>query len=211
MKIKWITLTLITFTMFNLFGQEKSKVDKEFKSISSKIFPVIKVATSENHKEADFEFIGDDQPVFKTIAGDLLCFYGIDKGSHFELLQKRQMPENIGIEELDQFAHDNLIKFVADKTQIHNTSFGGIGFSCGGDHEASLMTLPEIWSMINEKLGESIVFAVPAKDLIVFVESSNEQSVEGLKSMIEEIHKDGERLLSKKLFTYENGIIEEKK
>lgn len=81
--------------MFNLFGQgSKSSVDKEFKKITSKIFPVIKVATSDN-QTTDLELKVDDQPVFKNIAGDLLCFYGIDKGSHFELILDRQLPDSV--------------------------------------------------------------------------------------------------------------------
>ena len=103
-----------------------------------------------------------------------------------------------------------MLNYIGDKTQIHNTDFGGIGFSCGGDYEASLLTLPEIFSAVNDKLGNSIIFAVPSKDLIVFVNANNPSDIKGLEKMIDEIHKDGERLLSKKLFTYEDGIIEEK-
>ena len=202
---------LITLTMFNLFGQgTKSNVDKEFKKITSKIYPVIKVATSDT-QNANLELKGDDQPVFKKFAGDLLCFYGIDKGSHFELLLKRQLPENMSIEQLDKYAHDNLLNFIGGKTKIHKTEFGGLGFSCGGDHEAALLTLPEIWEMIIGRLGTSIVFAVPSKDMIVFVNADKQADIDGLKAMVNEIHKDGERLLSKELFTYKDGIIEVRK
>jgi len=210
--MKKISLTiLITITMFNLFGQgTKSKVDKEFKKISSKIYCVIKVEVADD-KDADFEVQGDDQPVFKKIAGNLLCFYGVDKGSHFDLLLQRDLPENVGTDELDQYSHDNLLNYISDKTQIHQTPFGGVGFSCGGDHEAALLTLPEIWNMVVERLGEEIVFAVPSKDLIIFVSADKQESIDGLENMVEEVHKDGERLLSKQLFTYKDGKVEVKK
>ncbi len=208
MKSISLTILITVFTMFNIFGQ-KSKVDKEFNKISSKVFPVIKVEVSDNNG-ADFELKGGDQPVFKKIAGNLLCFYGVDKGTHFELLLQRQLPENIGTDELDQYAHDNLLNFINDKTQIHQTAFGGLGFSCGGDHEAALLTLPEIWNMIIDKLGASIVFAVPSKDLIIFVSADSQEGIDGLNKIVEEIHTDGERLLSKTLFTYKDGKIEVK-
>ena len=199
--------------MFNLFSKDsKSNVDKEFKKISSKIYPIIKVELTDNQDKkkqtTELSFIGNDEPVFKSIAGDLLCFYGIDKGSHFELILKRQLPENITVEQLDNYAHDNLLKFISNKTQIHKTNFGGIGFSCGGDHEAALITLPEVWEMVQERLGNSIVFSVPSKDLVLFVSSDKQSEIDGLKTMIEEVHKDGERLLSKQLFSYKDGKIE---
>ena len=207
---KFLTITLILFTMLNLFGQKKTKIEKKFEKNISKIFPIIKVGLSENNNNnTDLELEGGEQPIFKVIAGDILCFYGIDKGDNFELLLQNQLPESIGTEELDKYAHDNLLNHIADKTEIHQTGFGGIGFSCGGNHEAALMTLPEIVDIVREKLGESIIFGVPSKDIIVFVNADNKEDVVGLKNIIELIHKDGERLLSKKLFTFENGIIKE--
>lgn len=210
---KSVLFILITITMFNLFGKgSKSDNNKEFKKISSKIFPIIKVESADNknseNQNIDLLLEGNNQPVFKSIAGDLLCFYGIDRGSHFELILKKQLPEDITTEQLDKFAHDNLLKTIGNKTQIHKTKFGGIGFSCGGEHEAALITLPEIWVMVQKELGDSIVFSVPSKDLILFVSSEKQSEIESLKTLIEEVHKEGGRLLSKQLFTYKNGKIE---
>lgn len=196
--------------MFNLFGQgAKPNVEKEFKKITTKIYPIIKVASS-NELSSEIQFKGDDQPIFKEIAGNLLCFYGVDKGNHFDLILKNQLPDNMTIEQLDVISQNNLLKYASKNTQIHKTNFGGYGLSCGNDLEASLLTLPEIWNMIQEKIGTSIVFAVPSKDLIIFVNSKKESEIEGLKKMINEVHNDGESLLSKYLFTYNNGQIKVK-
>jgi uncharacterized protein YtpQ (UPF0354 family) len=200
---KFISLImLIAFTVFTLFGQSaKAKIDKEFEKINSKIYPVIKVELSDN-TQADLELSDDDKPVFKKIVGDLLCFYGVDKGSHFELILQRQLPENIGIEELDKYAHDNLLSFISDKTCIQQTAFGGIGFTCGGEYEAALVTMPEIWDMVFERLGDSVVFAVPAKDMIVFVNAAHQPAIDGLKNLVDKIHDGGDLLLSRQLFTF---------
>jgi uncharacterized protein YtpQ (UPF0354 family) len=133
---------------------------------------------------------------------DLLCFYGVDKGSHFELILQRQLPENIGIEELDKYAHDNLLNYISGKTNIQQTAFGGIGFTCGGEYEAALVTIPEIWDMVFERLGDSVVFAVPAKDMIVFVNAANQPAIDGLKNLVDKIHEGGDLLLSRQLFTF---------
>jgi hypothetical protein len=186
---KLILMTyLITTTMFNIFGQGKDKSEKEFNKIKSRIFPVVKVETS-GESGKTMEFTAENQPVFKKIAGDLLCFYGI-------------------MDDLDNIAKENLLEEVQRNLKIHKTDFGRLGFTCGGNHEAALILLPEIWGVLIEKLGENIVFGVPAKDMSVFVNADQTDSVSKLQEMINDIHKDGSRLLSKKLFKYKAGQIE---
>ena len=198
---------LITTTMFNIYGQGKDKSEKEFNKIKSRIFPVVKVETS-GESGKTMEFTAENQPVFKKIAGDLLCFYGIDKGDNFVLLTKSQIPSSISMDDLDNIAKENLLEEVQRNLKIHKTDFGGLGFTCGGNHEAALILLPEIWGVLIEKLGENIVFGVPAKDMSVFVNADQTDSVSKLQEMINDIHKDGSRLLSKKLFKYKAGQIE---
>ena len=192
--------------MFGLFGQNKT--EKEFNKISEKIYPVIKVQTVQNESDSVLKISGENEPVFKKIAGDLLCFYGIDRGTHFELLSKRNLPETISIEKLDIISQENLLKEIENNLMIHQTEFGGYGFTCGGEYEAALLTLPGIWELIVERLGISIVFNVPSKDLIMFVSSDNLVGIEGLKNVNIKTFKGGERLLSNQIFKYENGKIE---
>ena len=205
MKRAFLT-TFITISMFSLFGQNKT--EKEFNKISVKIYPVIKVQTVQNESDSVFKMSRENEPVFRKIAGDLLCFYGIDKETHFELLLKKNLPETISIEKLDSISQENLFKEIENKLIIQQTDFGGYGFTCGGEYEAALLTLPGIWELIVERLGESIVFNVPSKDLFMFVSSENLKGIDGLKNVNKEIFKGGERLLSNHLFKYENGKIE---
>jgi uncharacterized protein YtpQ (UPF0354 family) len=205
-KMSLLTL-LITATMFNIFGQGKEKTEKEFNKIKTKIFPVIKVETSGESGKA-IEFTADNQPIFKKVAGDLLCFYGIDKGDNFVLLTKSQIPSTVSTEDLDNISRENLLSEVQKNLKIHKTDFAGLGFTCGGNHEAALILLPEIWGVLTEKLGENIVFGVPAKDMSIYVNGDQKDSVSKLQEMITDIHKDGSRLLSKKLFKYKDGQIE---
>ncbi len=200
------TFFLSAFLMINLFGQKK--VDKEFKKVSDKIYPVIKVQTFETDDSNVLKMTGEDEPVFTKIMGDLLCFYGIDRGSNFELLLKRNLPESVSIEKLDSLATENLIKEIEGNLKIHQTDFGGFGFTCGGNYEAALFKLAGIWELITERLGESIIFIVPSKDLIMFVKSGDQNGISGLKNIIEEVHNGEDRLLSKHLFKYENGKID---
>lgn len=205
MKPTILTIILLT-TMLNLFGQRE--IEKEFKKNSENIYPVIKVQTNDNNSETVIKMTEENEPVFKKIAGDLLCFYGIDKETHFELVLKKDLPKTVSKEKLDSISQENLLKEIENNLKIHQTEFGRYGFTCGGEYEAALLTLPEIWNLVVERLGKSIVFNVPSKDLIMFVNSENLKGIEDLKNVNNEIHNDGERLLSKYLFIYEDGKIE---
>ena len=205
MKRAFLT-TFITIAMFSLFGQNKT--EREFNKISEKIYPVIKVQTIQSESDSVIKMSGENEPVFRKIAGDLLCFYGIDRETHFELLLKRNLPEAISQENLDSISQKNLSKEIENKLMLQKTDFGGYGFTCGGEFEAALLTLPGIWELIVERLGMSVVFIVPSKDLFMFVSSENLDGIEGLKKVNNEIHKGGESLLSNQLFKYENGKIE---
>jgi|SRR5690606_4014592 len=207
MRKQFLLMTLLSLTTFNIFGQNAK--EKDFKKISSKIFPVIKVEGGGN-TTSYIEFTDETQPVFKKIAGDLLCFYGIDRGTHFELILKKQLPESVDLEKLHGIAEENLQKEYRKQIELHETNFGGYALSCGGEHEAALITIGGVLDIMVEELGENLVFAVPAKDLIFFVNGNNPEEIKSLKNIIEEVHQDGERLLSKKLYTYRNGKIEEK-
>ena len=192
--------------MFSLFGQNKT--EKEFKNISGKLFPVIKVLAVQNESDPGLKMSGENEPVYRKIAGDLLCFYGINRGTHFELLLKKNLPGTISPEKLDSISQENLVKEIEANLMLQQTDFGGFGFTCGGEYEAALLTLPGIWELIVARLGESIVFSVPSKDLFMFVSSANLKGIEGLKNVNREIFNGGERLLSNHLFKYENGKIE---
>lgn len=126
MKRTFLT-TFLTISMFSLFGQNKT--EKEFYKISREIYPVIKV---KNESDSVFKMSGENEPVFRKIVGDLLCFYGIDKESHFELLLKKKIPETISIEKLDSISQENLFKEIENNLILQQTDFGGYGFTCGG-------------------------------------------------------------------------------
>lgn len=206
-KMKLIfTFFLSTFLMINIFGQKK--LDKEFNKVADKIYPVIKIQTFETDDNNVIKMTGEDEPIFTKLTGDLLCFYGIDRGSNFELLLKRNLPESVTIEKLDSLATANLRKEIEGNLKIHQTDFGGFGFTCGGNYEAALFKLSGIWELMTESLGESIIFIVPSKDLIMFVKSEDQNGIDGLKKIIEEVHNGGDRLLSKHLFKYENGRMD---
>ena len=95
MKRIFIT-TILIFAMFKLFGQENN-VDKDFEKISNIIYPVIKVQVTETNERQEISMTGENVPIYKKLVGDLMCFYGIDRETHFELITKKQLPKKITV------------------------------------------------------------------------------------------------------------------
>jgi uncharacterized protein YtpQ (UPF0354 family) len=202
--MKFILLNIMVMFGLNVFGQNR-KVEKTFRESQHLIFPIVK-AQLENEFSI-MKLNNDDEPLYRKISGDLLCFYGIDRGSHFELLLRKQIPKNMNIEEIEKIALGNMIKIINNELQVQQTAFGAIGLTCGGTHEAALMLLPEVWEIMKEKIGDMIAFAVPSKDLFICVNAMDDVQVNELKRLIEQVHNGGEFLLSKKIYKYQNDKI----
>lgn len=200
MKRNILLLVISLGTYLGSFGQNQLK-SKDY----SKVFPVIKVATDNSNNNINFE--NNDQPVYRHIAGDLYCYYGIDKGSYLSLLMKKQLPEGVTLEDLEDLAIENLLDNYNEHVEGHETDFGGIGITCGGEYEASFVIIPEMFDNMHNILGENLVFAIPSKEFLVFIDGKDPKAVKGLKEMVREIHADGGKLLSKQLFTYKGGEI----
>src|SRR5690606_41627443 len=90
MRKQFLLMTLLSLTTFNIFGQNAK--EKDFKKISSKIFPVIKVEGGGN-TTSYIEFTDETQPVFKKMQENLRCFTEMEKETNFELTLKNKLPK----------------------------------------------------------------------------------------------------------------------
>ena len=189
--------------MFSFFRRRQKQELQSVESLITEVLPIIKVGVDSNSTDP-FE-VTDNGPVYKRICGDLICFFGIDRGAYFELILRTHLPDRISIDDLEKTARENLVRKIEGNTKIHQTTFGGIGFSCGGEFEASLLIVPDIWEAVVERLGSPLFFAVPSKELIAFVSSKNDTSLNGLRDMVMQVHNREEKPLSKHIFLYEDG------
>ena len=130
----------------------------------------------------------------------IICF-GHDRGSFFEILQKRHLKQfNFTQEELLLIATDNLRK---KKPSIQKTNFGGWGVLAGGSYEAGTVLLPELWSNMAEKLNDNLVVSVSNRDLVLFVPESDKKQVEELKKVAQKLYSTGDHPLSNNLYFYD--------
>lgn len=178
--------------------------NEPFDSFKEKIYPWVKVMLN----DGDNSNTGTTIPglkidiVMKSWLGDLAIFYAVDRGNMFSLMQQKDVPAGMSVDELHEIAVTNLERDIQFK--LMETNFGGHGIVAGGDHEAGAICLPGIWQWIAGELKDNLVVAVPAKDLVFLVPAGDAEKIATLKDLVTEFHKTGERLLSKQLFHYAN-------
>ena len=177
----------------------------DFGKIKSKIYPWIKMVyqPGEEMPESpnEIELADEDFPVYQEWLGGLAIFYAVDEGNHFSLILNRDIPEGLTIDELHEIAIENLERDVEFK--FNETVFGGYGLIAGGDHEAGSICLDGIWLWCADQLKDNLVVAVPAKDMVVMVPASDNDKINELIKFVDELFKDGERLLTKQLFLFD--------
>lgn len=152
--------------------------------------------------EADVTLSHDDSPVEREFAADIIIWYGIDKGSTYEIISyKTQSEMGVSSEDLHSIAVQNLTK-TEKEIKIHK----GTGYSlitCDGSLEASLLLHEGIWSYISDEIGGSVVASIPARDVLL-VTGTEPEMVSVLKKKTCELLEYAERPLSLALFTLTN-------
>ena len=190
--------------LFRPHAKSPTPTDKpeiKFEDFKEKIYPWIKVTVQDNEPAPPGEFIFKVELMMKPWLGNLVIFYAVDEGHAFSLLQKNQVPPEMSVDELNRLAVENLSRDV--EFQFRETNFGGHGFIAGGDHETGSLCLPEIWKWCATELGDDLIVAVPAKDIVMMVRASDEEKIDQLKTFVTELHATGERLLTKQLYRYD--------
>ena len=137
----------------------------------------------------------------KPFLADLLIFFAVDMGDRFELLQTSHLPEDMTVDELYALAVNNLSEKVEYK--LTSTNFGGYGLLAGGDHEAGALCLDYLWHFCAERIGESLIIAVPAKDMVLMVGQSQTEALAQMKQVSADILQTGDRTLTTHLFRYD--------
>ena len=190
----------------NIFGRSSNRQqDPEnlFSSHRLKIYPWVKVMLADNELSVDekvMELDEQDSPIILNWLGDLIITYVFDLGDSFRLLQARDLPDDVSRHKLHEIAVSNLGRDI--KYELTDTNVGGFMLIAGGNHEAGAICLPGLWKWIAEHLGDDLIVAIPAKDVVLILRQKDTDKLEAFKELIVKIFLDGERLLSRVVFTY---------
>lgn len=78
----------------------------------------------------------------------------------------------------------------------------------GGDFEASLILFPDLWEREAARMKGRPVFAIPARDLLLFADSANAQGIDELRALAVRMHAESTYSLSNDLFIVKEGGFE---
>ena len=140
----------------------------------------------------------------KRIVGDLFQYLCLDSKASIMILdvqavnrlqRDRKNLENIAIRNVLRLSGP--VRFQSGEEIILVTS--------GGDYEASLILVREVWKDLSDYLGSDMVFAVPNRDILVVARASSEKAVEVLKSSARRSFSNGSYPVSRKIYRWKNG------
>jgi uncharacterized protein YtpQ (UPF0354 family) len=77
--------------------------------------------------------------------------------------------------------------------------------SAGGDYEASLLLIDDIWSGGQIKVDGDVVVAVPARDVLLVTGSRNRTALKSIRELAAKYVAEGRYELTDTLFVYRDG------
>jgi uncharacterized protein YtpQ (UPF0354 family) len=170
----------------------------------SRIVPVIKNRQWIVDLHSGLKSRGADQEhLFEDFNNELVVVYAEDSEKRMRYLTTG---EDIGVERsaLRALAVDNLKRLLPKiEMRTHDDAFSLV--SVGGDYEASLLLIDDIWSGGQIKVNGDIVVAVPARDVLLVTGSRNRTGLKAVRAMAAEFAAKGPYGLTDTLFVYRNG------
>jgi uncharacterized protein YtpQ (UPF0354 family) len=156
-----------------------------------------------------------DSPVCRPYAEGLLVFYLVDAGTDYRYVQYKHLEEDgISESELHDIGLRNLADLVCKRT-TRVQPYGDIyAVLMGGDFEASLLLLDELWDgEFRQFVRGDYAAAIPCRDILSFCDSSSPQAIEELKQVISRSYPSGDHLISDKIYVrrgtkWRPGIVE---
>lgn len=172
------------------------------------VFPRIYVALP-NVGEADIKLSGDDAPVGgQALVADLIVFYAFDLDTCFELVSYGELAK-LGVTE-DALHAQSLANLRALNLDIRAHQ----GEKCtmltaGGNFEATLLLLPEVWESVQSMVAGNIVASVPARDLLFITGDAVPEDLAELRSVTSKALENADKPLSRQFLRWENGAWSE--
>jgi uncharacterized protein YtpQ (UPF0354 family) len=146
---------------------------------------------------------GPEGVIVRPYVADLHLVLAFD-GQHTQHLATHKTLERLGIDEDDvlTLARENLATKVAEVEQrtLEDPDHEGaprVGvLVSGGDLEASLLLLDDVWARVALELEGEVIACVPARDVVLFADAASEGAVARMGEIADEILEDGDHIIS---------------
>jgi uncharacterized protein YtpQ (UPF0354 family) len=180
---------------------EAAKVDR------ARIVPIIKsrqwlIEIAQSMKDR-----GASEPVenvSESFNDELIVVYAEDSPKNIRYLTPQDLDE-IGLTraELRELAVNNL-RTILPKIEIHKGPLISM-VTAGGDYEACLLLLDDLWTSGTFKVDGDIVVAVPSRDLLLLTGSGTSGGIAKLRGVATEAVESASYGLTDALFVYRDG------
>jgi uncharacterized protein YtpQ (UPF0354 family) len=142
--------------------------------------------------------------VFEEFADELVIVYAEDTPTSIRYLTKASLKE-LGLTqvELRPLAVQNLGRLLPN-VEIHKGPLVSM-VTAGGNFEASLMALSDIWEDLRTQVDGDIVVAIPARDLLLVTGSKTPGGVAKLRELTAKAYRESSYQLTTSLFVRSNG------
>jgi len=171
------------------------------------IVPVIKdrawVSETQASRQArtsgvPFKYVYDD------FNQELVIVYAEDKPTQTNYFDAASLAKaGVDRKALKSLALANLLRILPE---LKREEIDGVSMlTAGGDYDASLLLVDEIWSGDMLKVEGEIVVAVPARNVLLFVPASDQARVDELKALVRRVFAEYSYTLTDQLFVFRKG------
>lgn len=146
--------------------------------------------------------------IYDALNGELVILYAEDSEKSIRYLTADDV-KTLGVakKDLRKLATQNLRKMLP-KIERHEGN-GVYMLTAGGNYEASLLLLDEIWAGKSLKVKGDIVVAVPSREVLLVTGSEDARGIEKIRQVSERIFAEEPYRLTTTLFVYKGGKFTE--
>lgn len=142
--------------------------------------------------------------VFEELNAQLVVVYAEDSSKNIRYLTPENLTETgLARTELRALAVTNLRRIIP-KIEIHEGPLVTM-VTAGGDYEACLLLLDDIWSGGSIKVDGEIVVAIPSRDLLLVTGSKTPGGITKLRELATKASQQASYRLTDTLFVYKSG------
>ena len=180
---------------------------------AEQVFPVIKNGLWLEQLRQATQVSGtepEESVIYRPIAGDLVLLYMLDTGEAMRSLS-REDAVAAGLADdaaLHYTALANLRQYMQDKIQIEHVEESSLTqILLDSDYDASLILLLNEILPIDPVLPANPVLAIPARNVLILCNPSDERAIATLKVTAAQIAEEAPYTISTLLYQYHNGEI----
>ena len=153
---------------------------------------------------ADVKLSEEDSPVECPLAADLIVLYAYDLDTYFAMVSQGDLADlGVSVEELHARSVQNL-RALNLEVQAHSGERCKM-LTAGGNFEAALVLLPELWDSIETMVDGAVVISVPARDVVYFTGDAEKENLAELRTWTSKLLELADKPLSRAFLCRKNG------